>query len=82
MRRLPGVSLGLLLFSTAGLAGQDVGTSVPYTRFTLPNGLNVILHEDHTTPMVSVNVWYHVSSGVRLLSIEDVLGKPPKLEDR
>lgn len=36
---------------------------VPYTRFTLPNGLNVILHADHTTPMVSVNLWYNVGSG-------------------
>jgi zinc protease len=30
---------------------------------TLPNGLTVILHEDHTVPMVAVNVWYHVGSG-------------------
>jgi zinc protease len=35
---------------------------VSYTRFTLPNGLNVILHEDHSVPVVSVNVWYHVGS--------------------
>src|SRR5262245_9925598 len=35
---------------------------VQYTRFTLPNGLRVILHEDHSVPMVSVNVWYHVGS--------------------
>jgi zinc protease len=35
---------------------------VPYTQFTLPNGLRVILHEDHSVPMVSVNVWYHVGS--------------------
>ncbi len=41
---------------------QDVRISVPYTRFTLPNGLNVILHEDHTTPSVSVNIWYNVGS--------------------
>ena len=37
--------------------------SVPYTLFTLPNGLTVILHEDHTVPLVSVNVWYHAGSG-------------------
>jgi len=37
--------------------------SVPYERFELPNGLTVILHEDHTTPVVSVNVYYHVGSG-------------------
>ncbi len=36
--------------------------AVPYTQFTLPNGLHVILHEDHTVPLVTVNVWYHVGS--------------------
>ena len=36
---------------------------VPYTTFTLPNGLQVILHEDHSLPIVSVNTWYHVGSG-------------------
>src|SRR5262245_55059825 len=36
--------------------------SVPYTMFTLPNGLTVILHEDHSVPIVSVNTWYHVGS--------------------
>ena len=39
---------------------------VPYTRFTLPNGLVVILHEDHSIPMVSVNMWYHVGSAREL----------------
>lgn len=40
-------------------------SSVPkiaYTEFTLPNGLRVILHEDHSTPIAAVNVWYHVGS--------------------
>ena len=35
---------------------------VPYTQFSLPNGLHVILHEDHTVPLLTVNVWYHVGS--------------------
>src|ERR671927_1544223 len=35
---------------------------LPYTQFTLSNGLHVILHEDHSVPVVSVNVWYHVGS--------------------
>jgi zinc protease len=35
---------------------------VQYTQFTLPNGLRVILHEDHSVPIVTVNVWYHVGS--------------------
>ena len=36
--------------------------TVPYQTFTLPNGLNVILHEDHSVPVVSVNVWYWAGS--------------------
>jgi zinc protease len=35
---------------------------VTYTQFTLPNGLHVILHEDHSVPLVTVNTWYHVGS--------------------
>lgn len=35
---------------------------VPYTEFTLPNGLHVILHEDRSVPIISVNTWYHVGS--------------------
>ena len=35
---------------------------VPFTQFTLPDGLRVILHEDHTVPLLTVNVWYHVGS--------------------
>jgi zinc protease len=40
--------------------------SVPKLRFeklTLPNGLQVILHEDHSTPIVVADTWYHVGSG-------------------
>ena len=36
--------------------------SVAYNMFTLPNGLTVILHEDHSVPVASVNVWYKVGS--------------------
>ena len=35
---------------------------VPYEMFTLPNGLTVILHEDHSVPKVALNIWYHVGS--------------------
>ncbi len=31
-------------------------------KYTLPNGLEVLLHEDHTTPVVGVNLWYKVGS--------------------
>jgi zinc protease len=35
---------------------------INYTEFKLKNGLRVILHEDHSTPIVGVNLWYHVGS--------------------
>ncbi len=36
--------------------------NIPFTKRTLSNGLDVIVHEDHNLPMVAVNVWYHVGS--------------------
>jgi zinc protease len=35
---------------------------IPYTKFVLPNGLTVLVHEDHKAPVVAVNSWYHVGS--------------------
>jgi zinc protease len=37
--------------------------SVNYSLDTLPNGLTLIVHEDHSTPVVTTNVWFHVGSG-------------------
>ena len=56
------------LFLTLALATPGVAQTTPsqiqllYTEFTLPNGLHVILHEDHSVPVVTVNTWYHVGS--------------------
>ena len=36
--------------------------NIPYTKTILENGLSVIVHEDHTCPIVAVNIWYHVGS--------------------
>ncbi|MEO8999205.1 MAG: pitrilysin family protein [Rhodanobacter sp.] len=36
---------------------------IAYTRFTLPNGLTVVVHEDHKAPVVAVSIWYHIGSG-------------------
>ena len=47
---------------SAPAAAAPAPIEIAYTQFTLPNGLHVILHEDHTVPIVSVNVWYHVGS--------------------
>ena len=37
-------------------------SDIKYTKTTLDNGMDVILHKDDSIPMVSVNVWYHVGS--------------------
>ena len=54
----------LFLFAIiGGLAGQvHAQLDIDYDMYKLDNGLNVILYEDHSTPMVSVNIWYHVGS--------------------
>src|SRR5262245_32839832 len=41
-------------------AGSDI--DIPFQKFVLPNGLTLIIHEDHKAPIVAVNVWYHVGS--------------------
>lgn len=35
---------------------------IPFTQYTLDNGLTLIVHEDHKAPLVAINVWYHVGS--------------------
>ncbi len=35
---------------------------IPYSEFTLPNGLKVIVHTDRKAPVVAVSVWYNVGS--------------------
>src|SRR5687768_7664153 len=60
------VAAVLLLLSLGGLTlraqAPAAPLEVPYTQFTLANGLTVILHRDTTVPVVAVNVWYHVGS--------------------
>jgi zinc protease len=60
------VAAVLLLLSLCGLSIHAQAPAppleVPYTQFTLANGLTVILHRDTTVPVVSVNTWYHVGS--------------------
>ena len=35
---------------------------IPVESYRLPNGLHVVLSQDHTAPIVAVNLWYHVGS--------------------
>jgi len=52
-----------IVFGLSVISFVQAQIKIPYTRYVLSNGLNVILHEDHSTPTVSVNTWYHVGSG-------------------
>lgn len=44
-------------------AGPVEPPTIPYTRYTLDNGLTLIVAPDHKAPLVAVNVWYRVGSG-------------------
>ena len=53
----------LVVAVTTSLSAQaPAPLQVPYRQFQLANGLNVILHQDKTVPVVAVNIWYHVGS--------------------
>lgn len=53
-----------LLLGALTLAGGALAQTpkIDFTEYTLPNGMHVILHEDHATPIVAVSVMYHVGS--------------------
>lgn len=54
----------ILLFGSFIPNNKDIkdGSKIEFTEFTLKNGLHVILHEDHSVPLVAVSVLYHVGS--------------------
>src|ERR1700754_5196424 len=57
------VALALALVFLAGNASaQNTVTSAPPATFTLPNGLQVLVIQDHRTPVVTQMVWYKVGS--------------------
>src|SRR5215203_2762554 len=43
-------------------AASSTSINIPFEHYTMPNGLQVILAPDRSTPSVAVNVWYHVGS--------------------
>ncbi|MGZ8852174.1 MAG: M16 family metallopeptidase, partial [Thermoanaerobaculia bacterium] len=51
-----------LLFASVVLAATAPRIDIPYKKFTLKNGLTLIVHEDHKAPIVAANIWYHVGS--------------------
>ena len=56
----------LFLLSAAamplGLAADVPDVDLDYEKFTLGNGLRVVVHEDRKAPIVAVGIWYHVGS--------------------
>jgi zinc protease len=59
MRSFAAVAFAVIL--SASPAAQSA-INIPFEAYTLPNGLNVVLSIDRTTPTVAVNLWYHVGS--------------------
>jgi zinc protease len=56
--------------TTEARSGASIQTdsipNIPYEKYKLKNGLEVILSEDHRLPLVSVNIWYHVGAANEL----------------
>ncbi|HMJ85334.1 MAG TPA: pitrilysin family protein [Vicinamibacterales bacterium] len=51
-----------VLLAAAGTIGAGRPPKLEYKLTTLPNGLTVVLEEDHSTPIVHLQLWYHVGS--------------------
>ena len=66
MNKRTALLMTLIVFALSTLCHPSLYSQklpdIKFEKFTLPNGLQVILHEDHSVPTVSVNVWYHVGS--------------------
>jgi zinc protease len=56
----PDLPDGVNLVEAYDGAGEDF--AIPFAKYRLDNGLTVILHEDHSDPLVHVDVTYHVGS--------------------
>jgi zinc protease len=54
------IALLSLVSITVGAQAPDL--SLSYEKFTLDNGLRVIVHEDRKAPIVAISIWYHVGS--------------------
>ena len=55
--------LVLVPMQPTALQAADGGLNVPFFKTTLENGLQVVIHEDHSDPVVAVYISYHVGSG-------------------
>jgi zinc protease len=56
------VGTALMAILVASLGAAVPPPKLQYQMMTLPNGLRVVLSEDHSTPIAHVQIWYHVGS--------------------
>jgi predicted Zn-dependent peptidase len=61
MKRTLALLTLMCLVTSAGIAGDKPGV-ISYQEYTLSNGLRLVVSEDHSVPVVAVDVWYHVGS--------------------
>ncbi len=54
--------LAILIPVSCSKAPEADKLSLPFEKYTMPNGLQVILHTDHSDPMISYAIMYHVGS--------------------
>ena len=85
------VAVSYLIAGTAAVRALDAQAipRIQFEKYKLPNGLEVILHEDHSTPIVAVDTWYHVGSGDELVGrtgfahlFEHIMSLPRVFGDR
>ena len=69
--RLLAAGLALALASTPAMVAPAIAATptasaavpdIAYTRHVLPNGLTLVVHEDHKAPVVAVSIYYHIGS--------------------
>jgi predicted Zn-dependent peptidase len=59
---LGSLALSATLAAAPAAHAQRAAVALPVEQYKLDNGLEVVLHEDHRTPVIAVNIWYHVGS--------------------
>ena len=62
MKFISRYALILLMFCLPAYAADVPDITIEYEKFTLDNGLTVVIHEDRKAPIVAVSVWYKVGS--------------------
>ena len=56
------LAIALVAFSNPVVSSEMPDIDIEYEKFTLDNGLTVVVHEDDKAPIVAVSIWYHVGS--------------------